>query len=68
MVLQDRASSRKDSELSQDTKECMRILEASLGRPVNPNRTARDLDSMLADYVDEKEDAVELVRSVRDAT
>lgn len=44
----------------------MRVLESSLGRPVNPNVTARDLDSMLADYVDENEDSVELVRSVRD--
>lgn len=52
--------------LSKDTEACMRVLESSLGRPANPNVTARDLDSMLADYVDENEDSVELVRSVRD--
>ena len=54
--------------LSKDTKMCIRILEASLGRPANPNITIKDLDSMLADYVDENENSVELVRSVRDDT
>lgn len=65
---QDRANSCKDRrpELSEDTETCMRALESSLGRPVNPNTTARDLDSMLEDYVDENEDFVALVRSVRD--
>lgn len=55
-------------ELSEDTKKCIQILEASLGRPANPDITIEDLDSMLADYVDENENSVELVRSVRDDT
>lgn len=53
-------------ELSDDAKTCIQILESAMGRPTNPDITARDLDSMLADYVDEEEDSVELVRSVRD--
>lgn len=53
-------------ELSEGARKCIEILEASLGRPRNRNITVRDLDSMLADYVDEEEDSVELVRSVRD--
>lgn len=53
-------------ELSEDAKACIQTLELSMGRPANPDITARDLDSMLADYVDENEDSVELVRSVRD--
>ena len=53
-------------EPSEDAKMCIRVLESSMGRPANLNVTARDLDSMLADYVDENEDSVELVRSVRD--
>ena len=53
-------------ELSEGARKCIEILEASLGRPRNRNITIEDLDSMLADYVDEEEDSVELVRSVRD--
>ena len=53
-------------ELSEGARKCIEILEASLGRPRNRDITVRDLDSMLADYVDEEEDSVALVRSVRD--
>lgn len=53
-------------ELSEGAKRLIQTLEASLGRPRNRNITIGDLDSMLADYVDEEEDSVELVRSVRD--
>ena len=52
--------------LSDDAKACIQILESSMGRPTDPNITARDLDSMLAGYADEEEDSVALVRSVRD--
>lgn len=52
-------------ELSDDARTCIQILEVAMGRPTNPSITSKDLDSMLADYVDEEEDAVELVRSVR---
>ena len=62
------SSSKSKPELSDDAKTCIQILESAMGRPTNPNITAKDLDSMLADYVDEKEDSAELVRSVRDGT
>lgn len=57
---------RHAPELPESTRECIEILGASMGRPADPDITARDLDSMLADCVDEDEDSVELVRSVRD--
>ena len=53
-------------ELSDDAKMCIRALEAALSGPRDPSITGRDLDSMLAGYVDGEEDSVELVRSVRD--
>ena len=53
-------------ELSDDARRCIEVLEASLSGPRDPNITAKDLDSMLAHCVDEKENSVELVRSVRD--
>lgn len=56
---------KSEQELYEDARTCIRILEASMGRPTNPDITAKDLDSMLADYVDENEDSVQLVRSVR---
>ena len=59
---------KSEQELYEDARTCIQILEAAMGRPTNPNITAKDLDSMLADYVDEEEDSVELVRSVRDGT
>ena len=56
---------KSEQELYEDARTCIRILEAAMGRPTNPDITAKDLDSMLADYVDENEDSVQLVRSVR---
>ena len=53
-------------ELSDAAKRCIQTLEAALSGPRDPNITAKDLDSMLADCVDEEENSVELVRSVRD--
>lgn len=60
------AGKTQTPELSDDAKMCIRALEAALSGPRDPNITARDLDSMLAGYVDEEEDSVALVRSVRD--
>ena len=60
------AGKTQTPELSEGARKCIEILDASLGRPRNRNITLKDLDSMLADYVDEGDDSVELVRSVRD--
>ena len=51
--------------LPESARECIEVLEASMGRPADPGITARDLDSMLAGCVDEGEDSVALIRSVR---
>ena len=51
--------------LPESARECIEVLEASMDRPADPGITARDLDSMLAGCVDEGEDSVALIRSVR---
>lgn len=38
--------------LPESARECIEVLEASMGRPADPGITARDLDSMLAGCVD----------------
>lgn len=65
---QDPASRPKAQTLSDNAAMCIQILESSMGQPRNRDITARDLDSMLADYVDDDEDSVELIRSVRDGS